>query len=206
MKIDLSVVITEEILKSILKLGSDKQIPPVAQFGHIGTHFDIMDKTFSLDNTERTGKLFDVSHVKNRAVAVGDIDAASIQELDFVMFYTGFLKERGYGKPDYFANHPELSDELIACLVGKKVSLIGIDAPGIRQPAEHPKADQYCADNGIFVIENLANLDAVAREAGSAAFLVHTYPVNYKGLSGLPCRVIAETAGMPLSSASVYEK
>lgn len=192
MKIDLSVVITEEILESILKQGSNKQIPPVAQFGHIGTHFDIMDKTFHLDNTERTGKLFDVSHLKSRAVEVADIDATGIHELDFVMFYTGCLKERGYGKPGYFTNHPELSNELITFLVSKKVSLIGIDAPGIRRSAEHPKVDQYCADNGIFVIENLANLDVVAEKAGSAAFLVHTYPVNYEGLSGLPCRVVAE--------------
>ncbi|WP_312516600.1 cyclase family protein [Anaerospora sp.] len=192
MKIDLSVVITEEILESILKRGSNKQIPPVAQFGHIGTHFDIMDKTFHLDNTERTGKLFDVSYLKNRAVEINDIDATRIHELDFVMFYTGCLKERGYGKPDYFVNHPELSEELIAFLVGKKVSLIGIDAPGIRKPAEHPKADQYCADHGIFVIENLANLDVLAEKASSTDFLVHTYPVNYEGLSGLPCRIIAE--------------
>lgn len=192
MKIDLSVTITEEILNSILNLGASKQIPPASQFGHIGTHFDIMDKTFQLENTERKGKVFNVSHIKNRDIEVNDIDTTNIKAHDFVMFYTGCLKERKYGSPEYFTGHPELSDELITYLVKKKVSMIGIDGPGIRKPSEHPKADKYCADNGIFVIENLANLDVVWKEAGSNDFLVHTYPVNYEGLSGLPYRVVAD--------------
>jgi len=145
-----------------------------------------MDKTFQLGNTERKGKIFNVSHIKNRDIEINDIDTTNIKEDYFVMFYTGCLKERKYGSPEYFTGHPELS------LVKKKVSMIGIDAPGVRKPFEHPKADKYCADNGIFVIENLANLDVVWKEAGSNDFLVHTYPVNYEGLSGLPCRVVAD--------------
>ena len=70
--------------------------------------------------------------------------------------------------------------------------MIGIDFPGIRKPAEHVKADQYCADYGIFVVENLANLDILLAAVHDKPFLVHTYPVNYEGLTGLPCRVVAE--------------
>ncbi|HWR09098.1 cyclase family protein [Sporomusa sp.] len=192
MKIDLSVTITEEILNTILNAQATAQIPPVAKFGHIGTHFDVMDKVFQLDNTERPGIMFDVSHIKDRDIEVSDIDADKIEENDFVLFHTGCLKERTYGSPAYFTAHPELANTLITYLVTKKVSMIGIDTCGIRKATEHPQADMYCANNGIFVIENLNNLEILLQESNSLKFLVHTYPVNYAGLTGLPCRVIAE--------------
>lgn len=192
MKIDLSVTITEEILKLMRNLHSSGRLPPVTQFGHIGTHFDVMDKQFQLENTERKGKVFDVSQIKGRDIEIADIDSSSIEENDFVIFHTGWLKEKKYGTPEYFKGHPELTQTLITYLVDKKVSMIGIDAAGIRRSSEHPKADQYCADNGIFVVENLNNLDILLQEAKGRDFVLHTYPVNYEGLSGLPCRVIAE--------------
>ncbi len=192
MKIDLSVTLTEDILQSFFQLDATGQIPPVGKFGHIGTHFDAMDKTFSLDNTEREGILFDVSHIRDREIEVTDIASATIQENDFILFHTGWLQKHPYGSPGYFKNHPELSQALITYLVNKKVSLIGVDMTGIRQAAGHAQADQYCADHHIFVIENLANLDMVLQKAQGRRFLVHTYPVNYAGLSGLPCRVVAE--------------
>ncbi|SDF26144.1 cyclase family protein [Sporomusa acidovorans] len=192
MKIDLSVTVTEEILNLMVNMTAAGQIPPVAKFGHIGTHFDAMDKKFSLENTERNGKLFDVSHVKGRDIEAGDIHIDEITEHDFIMFYTGYLKEKKYGTPEYCQSHPELSNALISDLINKKVSMIGIDFAGIRKPAEHHRADQYCADHGVFVIENLANLETLLAAAKGQTFIVHTYPVNYEGLTGLPCRVVAE--------------
>ncbi len=192
MKIDLSVTVTEEILNSMSIMTAAGQIPPVGQFGHIGTHFDVMNKNFPLENTERRGILFDVSHVKEREIEAGDINIDKITEHDFIMFYTGCLKENKFGTPEYLQGHLELSDALITDLVNKKVSMIGIDFPGIRKPSEHVRADQYCADHEVFVIENLANLEILFAAVKGQPFLVHTYPVNYEGLSGLPCRVVAE--------------
>ncbi len=192
MKIDLSVTITTEIVNAMLNTRTTAKVPPVAQFGHIGTHFDVMDKEFQLDNTERPGIVFDVSHIKGRDIELSDIDTTKIAENVFVMFHTGCLKERGYGTPAYFTDHPELAGTLITYLVNNKVSMIGIDTCGIRKAAEHPQADKYCADNGIFVVENLNNLDVLLQAAKTGNFLVHTYPVNYAGLTGLPCRIIAE--------------
>ncbi|WP_371372392.1 cyclase family protein [Sporomusa aerivorans] len=192
MKIDLSVVVTDEILNLVLKQTTSGQIPPVVKFGHIGTHFDVMDKKFPLENTERRGILFNLSHVKGRDIEAADINIDEVTEYDFVIFHTGYLKEKKYGTPEYCQSHPELSDALITELVNKKVSMIGIDFAGIRKPAEHHRADQYCADNGVFVIENLANLEKLLAAANGQPFVVHTYPVNYEGLTGLPCRVVAE--------------
>lgn len=192
MKIDLTVTITEEVRKLMEDMTAAAKIPPYVQFGHLGTHFDVMDKKFPLENTERRGIVFDVSHVKEREIEAGDINMETITEHDFVMFYTGCLKENKFGTTEYLKSHLELSNSLITDLLNKKISMIGIDFPGIRKPAEHPQADQHCADHGVFVIENLANLDVLVAATKNQPFLVHTYPVNYEGLTGLPCRVIAE--------------
>jgi kynurenine formamidase len=109
------------------------------------------------------------------------------------MFHTGTLKNKGYGTKDYFMSQPELSWDLIERLVQLKVSMIGVDAGGVRGIAEHPKADNYCAANGVFDVENLDNLDLLLREAGGEPFTVRTYPMNFSGATGLPCRVIACT-------------
>lgn len=192
MKIDLTVTVDEEVRKLLADATAAEQLPPFVKFGHLGTHFDVMNKTFSLDNTERRGILFDVSQVKDRKIEAGDIDMVQIKEHDFVMFYSGYLKEYKFGTPAYMKSKIELANALISDLITQKVSMIGIDFPGIRKPAEHPQADQYCADHDVFVIENLANLDVLLAEVKEKSFLVHTYPVNYEGLTGLPCRVIAE--------------
>jgi kynurenine formamidase len=109
-----------------------------------------------------------------------------------VLFHTCYLNEKGYGTPEYMNDHPQLSKMLIRRLVETKVSLIGIDTRGIRKPSEHIQADQYCASNDIFVIENLDNLDKLLNESMNKAFIIHTYPIAINGWSGLSSRVIAE--------------
>ncbi|MEE8809452.1 hypothetical protein [Lactimicrobium sp.] len=80
---------------------------------------------------------------------------------------------------------------LIHMLVEKKVSIIGVDFAGVRRGAEHTKTDQFCADHGIFIIENLCHLKDLC--GLKKPCLIHTYPMNYTGMTGLPCRVVAET-------------
>jgi kynurenine formamidase len=77
---------------------------------------------------------------------------------------------------------------LVDELLKKHISIIGIDFAGIRRGKEHTPADQYCADHGVFIVENLVGLDRVIGHS-----VIHTYPMKYSGITGLPCRVIAET-------------
>ncbi|MBZ9626127.1 hypothetical protein G9F71_025305 [Clostridium sp. FP2] len=63
---------------------------------------------------------------------------------------------------------------------------------GVKKGPAHPRTDQYCADRGVFIIENLDNLDLLLKEASSKSFTVYTFPINTSGFSGIPCRVIAE--------------
>lgn len=108
----------------------------------------------------------------------------------FVLFHSGFIESEGYGTVSYFTDHPQLSNELIDELVRKEISLIGVDFAGIRNGAEHTPKDQYCADRGVFIIENLCNLEKLL---DLDEFTVNTYPMNFSDVTGLPCRVIAET-------------
>lgn len=158
--------------------------------GHMGTHFDVMDKEFPLDYTELEGIAFDVSDVKDRDISVTDIDLDKVESGMLVAFYTGFIEEAGYGTARYHHEHPQLSDELIDELLDRKICLIGIDFAGVRRSREHTSKDQYCADRGVFIIENMCNLKEVIDRGGR--FHAHTYPLNYSGMSGLPCRVVAE--------------
>jgi kynurenine formamidase len=162
--------------------------------GHLGTHFDVMDKIFPLEYLRRNALVFDVSAVGDRDIEVADIDAGLVRNAMFVAFHTGTLNRLGYATQPYFAAHPQLSRALVEWLLDKGVSIIGIDCAGVRRGAEHKEMDRQCADRGAFVVENLQNLEKLLKGAKAASFVANTYPVNFLGMSGLPCRVVAETA------------
>lgn len=179
--------ITLEITPKILKDAQDNPNP--ALLGHLGTHFDGMDKPFPLEYTKREGVLFDVSAIKEREIGIDNIDITKIKKGTFVGFYSGYIEKVPYASAGYFSDHPVLSYELISLLTDKGVSIIGLDFGGIRSGKEHTSADQYCADRGTFVVENLVNLQALLPYD---TFTVHTYPLRFAGITGHPCRVIAE--------------
>ena len=158
--------------------------------GHLGTHFDVMNQEFPLEYTKRKGIIFDVSQQCDREIEVTDIAMENVEKDMFVVFYTGYSDREEYGSKKYFSEHPQLSKELIEALVEKKISMIGLDFGGVRRGAEHIPTDQYCADRGVFIIENLCNLKAVLEK--NSTCIMHTYPMNCTGITGLPCRVIVE--------------
>lgn len=186
MFIDLTVLITPKMVVDVQ--GNERK----ALVGHLGTHFDVMDKEFPLDFVERKAIVFDVSNVAERDIGVSDIDISKVKSDMFVAFYTGFLRQEGYGTQSYFRDHPQLSDDLIDKLLDLGISIIGIDCAGIRRGKEHTPKDQYCADRNVFVIENLCNLDMMLSHKNNIEFIANTYPVNYAEMTGLPCRVVAK--------------
>ena len=48
----------------MVKIASENEIKVL--FGHIGTHFDVMNKTFPLNYTRRKGIVFDISDIQDR--------------------------------------------------------------------------------------------------------------------------------------------
>lgn len=184
MLIDITLQVTPQMRKG----GPEKDNR--ALVGHLGTHFDVMDKEFPLEYTRREGIAFDVSAIRGRDIEISDIDINKVEKGQFVAFCTGYIEEEPYGTNAYFTEHPQLSHSLIDALLDQEISIIGIDCSGIRRAPEHIPKDQLCADKGVFVVENLRSLQALVDAGGR--FTAHTYPVSYSGMTGLPCRVIAE--------------
>ncbi|MDY5955823.1 MAG: cyclase family protein [Frisingicoccus sp.] len=182
--IDITLKITPKMVTDAQ--GNEKK----ALVGHLGTHFDVMNKEFPLEYTRRAGIVFDVSKVRDRDIEISDICIDKVEPDMFVAFYTGFIEREGYGSKKYFTEHPQLSGALIESLLERKISIIGIDFAGVRRGKEHTPMDQYCADRGVFIIENLCNLKELTDN--DRGLIINTYPMNYAEMTGLPCRVVAE--------------
>ncbi|SCZ78291.1 cyclase family protein [Acidaminobacter hydrogenoformans] len=187
MWIDLTVAVTPELSE---KARANEKM---TAFGHLGTHFDVMNLTFPLENARRSGLVLDVTEVAftGQEVSLSAEALNLVQEGDFVIFRTGRIENVAYGSEAYFGIHPQLEHSLIDALIEKKVAMIGIDAAGIRRGSEHTPMDQYCADRGVFVVENLCNLGALLQGQKHARFEIFTFPIKFEGMSGLPCRVMA---------------
>jgi hypothetical protein len=149
-------------------------------------------KNYTIEKIITRGIVFDIRHIKTGEVRINDIDLNIVMSNDFIMFYSGILSEFLYGSMEYFRTYVELSDELVDGLIARKVSFIGVDMAGAKGPQDHLRIDQYCADKGVFIIENLNNLDLLYETTKGNPFKVYTFPVNMSGFSGLPCRVVAE--------------
>lgn len=184
MYLDLTTIVSQD---SPLIQWVKKQDNPHVAMGHIGTHLDTYEKSnIPLEYFKSSGILFDVRGISE--VTSKDVDTTLIQSGDFVMFRTGCIEEHSYGDPQYFENHPQLSKELIDILTEKKIYFIGVDCPGIRQNSEHEQADRFCEQRGIYVIENLKNLNNIPVQR----FIAYTMWLEDEVMTGLKCRVIVE--------------
>lgn len=182
--------LTLELDPRKLTIGDD-MLKPHMESGHLGTHFDVVDKKFPLESFRTRGKLVDISHIRDREVEISDLDGHVIEEGDMVIFHTGYLDELTYASRLYAHRSAELSDETVRFLVDRKIRLIGVDATGVQKPKKHVAVDRFCADRGVFIVENLSNVGKL-KALSPKSFTVFTLPLNRPDLSGLPCRVIAE--------------
>ncbi|MCD7949597.1 MAG: cyclase family protein [Erysipelotrichaceae bacterium] len=115
MYIDITLKVTPKMIQEAN--GNEKK----TFTGHLGTHFDVMNKEFPLDYIKRDMIIFDVSYIRDE-IDINDINLGLVRENIFVAFYTGFMDELGYGTKRYFKEHPQLSYELIDALLDKHIS------------------------------------------------------------------------------------
>ena len=101
MLIDLSVKVT----KLVRKEATDNE--KMVSFGHLGTHFDVMNKEFPISYVKREGLVFDVSGIADRDIEIGYIDISIVKKDMFIAFYTGFIDKIEYGTEKYFKEHPQ---------------------------------------------------------------------------------------------------
>ena len=94
--------LTLKIKKEMVKIASENEMKVL--FGHIGTHFDVMNKTFPLNYTRRKGIVFDISDIQDREIDISDIQLDDVKRDMCVLFFSGFIEKEGYGKPGYFVS------------------------------------------------------------------------------------------------------
>jgi arylformamidase len=136
-----------------------------------------------------------------------------IRQGDAVVIATGWEKKY-YGNRSYMTENPGLSEQAAKYLVRKKVNAVAIDCPSIDAGANtNFVAHNILLENNILVVENLCNLDKVAKKirgnnssskkssisATSATAITTTTtpftliisPLKLGGATGSPARVFA---------------
>ena len=161
--------------------------------GHVGTHFDVMDKSFPMEYSLLHGIIFDVSSKGSEEIGIDDIMLSLVGERMFVGFRSGIQEKHPYGSMEYRKQHPTLSYELLQELINRKVAVIGLDFAGVRRGPEHTPADQTLADNGAFVIENLCSMESVLDGNEFREVMISIVPNVKSDATGIPCRVSART-------------
>lgn len=155
---------------------------------NMGTHIDVMGADVVLENERliAPGIKFDVSHITDRPVVLGDIDTSLVKEGHFIFFQTNW--DRYLEDEEKYNKHPEISMEVMAYLVEKNVNMIGIDTLGIGCGRNHGLIDVFLGKRGKYAIENLTNLDKIP-ESG---FRVYCLPMKIEGLDAFPARLLVE--------------
>lgn len=159
-----------------------------ADVHNMGTHIDVMSSKVNLSNDRLIGFgiKFDVSHIIDRPIKLGDIDTSMIKKGLFVFFQTNW--DKYLEDEERYNNHPEISMEVIEYLVENKVNMIGIDALGLGQGRNHGVIDIFLGEKGCYAIENLKNLDKIPQKD----FKVYCLPMKIEGLDALPARILVE--------------
>ena len=168
---------------------------------HLGTHLDAPlhhikgGKTIDEFPPERfVGDAVVLSVPKHGAepIEVADVERSAVQPRpgDMVFLSTGCSDH--YGTPLYF-KHPYISEALARWLVERQVSIVGVDflsadmPYAMRPPGYTAPAHKVLLGNEVLIIENLANLGAVA----GRRVRVWALPINVKGGDGALARVVA---------------
>jgi kynurenine formamidase len=168
-RVDITYPLNDAAFKAMAALTpKDKILSQLDLFGHIGTHLDLMGKSYPESYYELSGRVFDVRKISNRDINVQDIDLSLVREKDFIIFNSGCLAMHTYASKEYIYAPVQLAWDLIHALLKIKVAMIGIDFAGVRLPKEHVKADTLCAEVGIFNVENVYALEELVNAVGTS--------------------------------------
>lgn len=189
MLIDLSLSLADAKIKNSKGENFGPRDQQIIKLGHYGTHLDrLLKSEIPLDYFKSRALVVDLRARGWDCEYKSDILNNRMQAGDFIIFRTGIMEKYPYGTKDYQKSQPNFSWELIRKLGSSKVHFIGLDARGLRGGEEHAEADRECEAEGIYVIENLTNINKLPLDH---FFTIYTAWFDTGG-SGIPCRVIAE--------------
>jgi len=146
---------------------------------HVGTHIDaplhfIPDgkciSDFSLDHFYGPAVLIDV--INKDVIDIDVLDGIEISKGDIVLFYTGH--DKYYGKPEYFVDHPVLTEKLAQKLIDIGIKMIGVDMPS---PDKYPfSLHKIFLGQNILIIENLTNMELLVGKS----FELFAFPIKFE--------------------------
>jgi len=119
---------------------------------------------------------------------------ALVRSAPMVFLSTGW--ERMWGRPEYGSQYPFLTEDAGEFLLEVGTKVLGLDTPGpdapIRSP--HRKGDPLhwmLLGRDVLIVENLTNL----RSLVGKRVWVYAVPINIRGATGAPARVLARSLG-----------
>jgi arylformamidase len=111
-----------------------------------------------------------------------------IRQGDTVVIATGW--EKHADSRNYMTENPGLSKQAARYLAKKEVNAVGIDCPSIDAGTDSRfTAHNILLPHNILAVENLCNLDRIARS--SSKFTLIISPLKLGGATGSPARVLA---------------
>jgi len=165
-------------------------------YSHTGTH---MDAPAHMLNGAKTLDAYAVGDFYGPAVCL-DFSRSSLPYIEvehlqpyqrqlsqarFLILRTGWAQY--WGKDQYFANFPAISPAAAAHVIQLGIRGMGVDTISIdRMDDHHFPVHHLLFAAGLFIIENLTNLDQVGTE-----FTLGCFPMQIKDADGAPARAVA---------------
>ena len=168
---------------------------------HTGTHVDApchfkpglaSIDMISANRLVCNATLVRVEKKANQLIEEQDLGDYQIRQGYAVVIATGW--EKRSGNSNYMSENPGLSKQAARHLSRNKVNAVAIDSPSIDAGADTKFAVHHILlSSNILVVENLCNLDKVARNSSSGVttFTLIICPLKLGGATGSPARVLA---------------
>ena len=167
---------------------------------HTGTHVDApchfkpglaSIDMIPADRLVCNATLVRVEKKANQLIEEQDLGDYQIRQGYAVVIATGW--EKRSGNSNYMSENPGLSKQAARHLSRNKVNAVAIDSPSIDAGADTKFAVHHILlSSNILVVENLCNLDKVARNSSSVTtFTLIICPLKLGGATGSPARVLA---------------
>jgi kynurenine formamidase len=176
---------------------------------HLGTHVDaprhydpqtgLAMHQIPLEHFVTHAVVLDLRHKSARSeITVADLEQAMTSANENVGPSEGVLLHVGMGKKyrtwtneqwweSEYGQAPYLGEEGVQWLLGKRISILGIDAIAPDAPGDRPAHRILLRDHKIPIIENLCNLEKLSRPR----VLLIALPPKVVGASGFPVRAVA---------------
>lgn len=177
------------------------EVTEVSMNGHTGTHIDAplhfivggsTIEKIDCDSVFAEARVFDLSHLPPRSQITREILENCQIDLprgSAALIYSG--SEKLLGKPEYFTDYPYFTRGAAEWLIGKGVTLVGMDMVSADTLSVEPltfEGHKALLGAGVHIVESLVNLEELLK---GGRFLFAAFPLRIVGAEASPVRAVA---------------